>query len=536
MTNNDLSIKVTFDLTTGYIDIQDTTDYAGQGITPTDVDGFLKVEYNTGSGNLAAYNNLAGPTPDIVPPVYTNATPISYPVDSDGNVLPASYTVTYKIIVDDGVTEQEFVNTFSYEYNFTAPEICITGEVNCLTSTIKSTDVTEYDSPTNATQQSLSRTHTLYPPPTSGLSPTSNSLTVLTVSPVYTTTWTSEIVSDLVYLHDNGFYINLQLSGTKEIQVVCDTNLSKILCCINQIDKTYNNYLCKNPVKATNYAENVVIPTWRYLVLYLAAITAGNATKAASAYANILEYSQCEDCGCDDEVSLVTPVNGGGATQTYSVTSPDNSVEVVTVVVGSNTEFQLQVSATIQNIINNLGNAIDVVSGDSYITVTPSGSNPKTFTITYTGPTIHTQQLVQKQLAISLGGGIDYLDCIVTEINNVGPDVAPLPHTVFIGGTPFGNSSTDTPIITVSGFLAAGSAKAYIANASVMRFTKTLIPTTIMTPFKLETFWCEPNSTTGEIYFRFVDNTGLMVPSLADLIAMSSYETIYVSIDIIIEP
>lgn len=539
MTSNDLIIKSTFNLVTKTIDIEDITDYTALGVNNALAFGFLKIEYNVGSGNVVLYNNLGGVTPDIDLSVTTDATPILYPLDSNGNPLPAQYTITYNYINNDPLLDYDFTKTFTYTYEFTAPEICISGQVNCLTSTIKSTDLTDYNSVAYATLQLLSRTHTLYPPPTSGLPTTSNSLNVLTVSPVYTTTWTSEIVSEVTYLKNDGLYIFAELSGTKEIEVVCDVTLSKILCCLYQVDKNYNNYLCKNPVKATNYAETVVIPTWRYLVLYLAAITAGNATKAADAYAKVLEYSGCDDCDCTDDVTLVVPSSGGGgANQTYSVTSPDNSIDVVTVVVGSNTEFQIQVSPSITNIINNLGNAISVVSGDAYINVVASGSNPKVFTVTWSGPPPHEEQLIQKQFAITLLGGTPYLDLVVTEINNVGPDVAPLPHSVEIGNVPVGtNQSTDLAQIKVSGFLAAGAPKNYIAQANIIKRNTGGTPNNFsVSQCQAEVFWNDSPSVTGECYIRFINSTtGFPITNL-QLLGIQFSNELQVALNIIVEP
>lgn len=538
MTANDLNIKVTFDRTTGFIVVEDITDYIGLSIDPADVFGYLKITYNVGAGDVQIYNNLYGGTPDITSPTFINATDIAFPLDSSGNPLPASYTVLYQMWNDDPLLEYDFQKSFSYEYNFVDPEVCLSSSVNCATSVLTSTDVTNYDSPQYATRQSLSRTHTLYPPPTSGGFETSNSLASLSVSPIYTGTYTAEIISEVTYLQGDGLYITLELSGTKEIVVTCDTNLSKILCCIATIDETYNSYLCKDPVKAQNYADRVVIPVWRYLVLFLAATTAGNQNKAAAAYANILEYSGCEDCGCGDEITLVTP-SVGGATQTYSVTSPDNSVSVVTVVTGSNTEFQLQVSATIQNIINNLGNAISVVSGDSYITVVASGSNPRVFTVTWSGPVPHEEQLVQKQFIINPPeDDIDYMTMNTVEINNVGPDVATPPHNQYLGAAS-PNISTSPALIRVYDFLLPATNKKYIVQANIMRYNSGY-PTygNSMTEIKAEAFWADVSSSqVGDLYIRFIEtSTGAPVPDLEALSNYMSGHIMYVALEVIIEP
>lgn len=544
-----LAIKTTFNRITGFITIEDITDYLAQGVDVNSdtVEGFLKLEYNAGAGWVALYNNIGGVTPDITPPgSYVNAVDISIPLGTDDLPLPVAYRVSYNVVVTGGV-ETELTNEFEYEYTFEDPEICIDATVDCGSSTLTSEDITDYEVD-GTTIISISRAHKHYPPPTSGLSVTGPAnLVTLSSSPIATTTWTVEEITTLTYLQDDGLYITLELSGSKEVAVTCDTKLGKILCCINNIDRTYQSLLCKNPVKAQNYFDTTVGPIWHYMTLFLAASQGGNGTKAATYYAKILEYSDCDGCSCTDTVTLVTAENSGGnSNYTYVVDSPLGTVEVTQEVNGSVITFHLEVSASILNIINNIQNLVNVVGGTD-ITVVAAGTNPIVFTVSYTGNAVPTQQYVRKQLVIipgdgSLGANFLEIDKDL-EILTFGTEVKPVgDHNVFLGQTS-PNQSTDWALLGVSNFL-DNVAKNYIAFGEVMRKDDTAngVPSDLK-DIGIECFWFDPTSLTGNLIFRFyspVTGQPYTLQQLYDLFADTSIDPatggLYVGINIIIAP
>jgi len=516
-------IKTTFDRVNGLVVIEDITDYAAQGVNVNvdTVEGFLKAEVNTGSGWQVFYNNLSGATPDIDPPTnYINTTNINIPLI--GSLpLPANYRITYFVDVNAGADQG--TEEFEYEYKFKDPEICINDTVDCQCSKITSVDVTNYAVP-YATLVSTTRNHTLYPPPTSGISPLSANLVTLVYTPIYTGTWTSEVVATLTYLQDDGLYIEVELAGSREFVVSCDTTLSKIICCLTQIDKTYRNYLCKSQVKAENYAQTVVEPTWHYLTLFLAATTAGNQNKAAEAYQKILDYSGCEDCKCNDSPSLVTGCSGGGGNANVVVVeSQDNSIDVTQSVIGGTTTFNIEVSSALQTLINNIGNSVNVVGVAPYITVTSAGSNPKVFTVAYTGPTPHTNQIVEKQIVINppdpLSLNPNYMTLTVYEIANTGPNVAPTPHSYKLGFTT-PNTQADKALIYVADFLDGTASKRFIAQAQLnKRFNDSQVPanppqppdsalSTVENVF-VQVLHTSVQSSTGNVVLRLVDAQGV---------------------------
>lgn len=514
-------IKSTFNRITGKVVIQDITDYAGQGVdvNTVTVAGYLKLEYDSGAGWVAFYNNIGGGTPDITPPSnYINAVDIAIPLDSDGLPLAAKYRFTYVVSVTDGSGESITTDIFDYEYTIVDPEICISTTVNCAQSKNTSVDVTNYNL-VNVTIESLTKVHTLYPPPTSGLSDLVSSVTTLNYTPIANGTWTAEIIATVIYQQADGLFVTVELNGIKEFTVTCDTKLSKVLCCLNSLDKTYNSLLTSNPSKAQVFFDNTYQPTFRYVVLFLAAQSAGNATKAGIYYNNISEYSGCGDCSCNDDITIVPAENTGGNNQIYNVDSPTGTVSVVTQINGSTTTFHLEVSTSILNIINNIGNLVTVVSGDDYITVTPSGSAPKVFTVTYTGPIPHSNQQVQKRYKITPGDGAPgsaFLDLEVTEIINEGNDVSKPNVHANILGTTSPNANTDIAILRLSNFLTAN--KQYIASANLMRMSDTNFGEPLdMQDIEVEILWFDPASVTGYVVIRLYSNSTGQAFSLQEL-------------------
>lgn len=511
-----LSVKCTFNRVTGNIVIEDITDYASQGIdSGYTITGFIRMLAVNTQGTTVVYDNLGGSTPDITPPSsVTNAVTIPIPIDSvTGNILPATYQLTYQVNADNG-SEQDTGNlTVEYEYLIVDPLVCIQTTVNCSASTAMSKDVTDYDQQ-YATTVSLTRTHTLYPPPASGAAPISGNLQTMIYTPIYTTNWQAKVLTDITYLQTDNLYVVMQVSGIKDFQVVCDTNLSKVLCCLYQLDKTYTGYITRGQLGlAESFQKTTIQPTWGKLLLFLAAMSAGNETKAASAYAEMIAVSGCsEDCGCQSEVSIVQINNTGsnGSSVVYVVDSPDNSISVVQQVNGSTVTFHVQLSQALQQAIAN-ATQTQVASNTPYISVTPSGTNPIIYTIGWTGPTIPTTEFLFLRFILSYnpayGPGADYLILSYDVIGKNGPYIDSSGIIASIGiNTP--NLPTDSAIIRVQNFISVDSSSPpkYIADSNVMKwYGSTPPPSTWAKWVEAEVYHLDTASTGGDLYLRLYD-------------------------------
>lgn len=530
-----------FDRVLNKLVIADTTDYAAAGIdfeAGDTVAGYFKFEYDIGSGWQVAYNNIGGATPDTTPPTVVNFNGIDLPLDTDGKPLKATYRITYYIVIDTATEDYDNTTYFQYVYNFVDPKICLDTEVDCGSSQITSNDVTNYDVP-GTTTTSIARTHTWYPPPTSGLNPITGTTATLVYSPITNIgTWTAGLVSNIVYLQPDGLNVVLQLTGVKETVVACSTKLSKVLCCLTTIYNNYQTLLGENQSKANLFLNETLKPTWEAVVLFLAAQSVGNKNKMAFAYGEVLEASGCGDCSCKDDITIIQPESTGGTGFAYQVDSPLNTVAVTQSTNGNVITFHLEVSPSILTIINNIQNLVRVEGDGTYITVIPSGTGPVVYTVTYSGPAIHRQQLVQKQLILyrdSTSLDPNYMLLTVNEINNVGANVAALPHTVLLGlNNP--NGASDLAIVRIQNFLNNLATKKFIVNAMLNR-QHTIPVTSYMAAqtLKAEVFHVDGDSLLGLVQIRILD--ALSNPmTLSDLASMLGTDRLYLSVDIIIEP
>ena len=253
-----LNLQMTFNLVTELIGIVDNTDYLAQGVDPNTyaITGFLKIDCELSSSTFSVYDNLSGGAgPDInIANGTSNIIPIALPRDSEGNILRGNYTLTYRVVAIDGVTDLELTQSFSFNYLVETPIICIDTQVNCSLSSAQSRDITDYIQ-ADATITSLSRAHTLYPPPASGQPNLTANLDTIIYTPVYTTSWQAEVITDITYLQTDGLIVVMQLSGVKNFQVTCDTTLSKALCCLSQINANYESYQSRVVCKECHHAN-----------------------------------------------------------------------------------------------------------------------------------------------------------------------------------------------------------------------------------------------------------------------------------------
>jgi len=528
----------TFNRATGLISIQDTTDYAALGYiigTNSNMEGFLRVTYNTGAGEQVIYDNLAGTTADVsnnLGPTITFNANIPIPVVTDDEPIPATYTVTYLSKVYFGLLVDTGTAANSYDYSVVDPEVCLDTTVNCLTSSLQSEDATDYTI-AGATIDSIIRAHTLYPPPTSGLTQMGPlNLSTLVYTPISTSTWTAEVISTVTYTLDSGLVMIVQYEGVKEFLVQCDTNLNKIMCCLTGLEAQYEAMLCDNPVKAANFRKLRLDPTLQHLVLFLAAQQAGNATKMASEYAAMVAVSGCsEDCDCTNDVSIVQ-VNGGqnGATSSYAVDSPNTTIQVITQVIGNVTTFHLEVSPGLLGLINNLGVTTVSTLTPSWLTILQTGIAPNynyqiNFNPSALGDVIPE---VESRLEILVPAASPYATGVINSFTVNGGIWNPGgSHTLTIGqGSP--NVGADIALFRYQNFL-AGAAVDYNVETSYMNVGT--VPTDL-NDIEAHIYWFDPASTTGDFIIRLYNPTNGQPYTLTQLGSLIGSGTAYITVTI----
>lgn len=455
-----LAFQPTFNEATIKITGNDTTDYAGQGI-PLDgtytIGGYLMIQLSGPSGVTTVYNNLGGVTADVDPNVSLGTVNnIDLPLSTDGRALPGTYVFTYNVKVLSGLTVvADVTQNFTFTYDLDAVTASLSSIVNCQSSTVTSYDNTNYG--TYAT--TITRAHTLYPPPSSGLpNQTVSSSVNIYPNNIVTTTWTQGISTDVTYTLPDGLIVQRNIVGTREFQVVCDTGLSTVMCCLDKLKTRFDSLLTKNPTQAALFFEETFEPTCQAMLFYYSAVQSGDANLADKYYAQVLSTSGCDSsCGCDDGTpQQVYP--SGSAANNYAIDSPDNSISVTSDTAGSTVTFHLQVSAALQAAIGALHNTTVSTATPTYITINQTGTGPVDFSVDFNdAPVSDLVGVSVKQFVLdptATDGAGNYYVLATNNINQQGSGFQSTGSQTFALGQFTPNLSTDVALIKLNNVLA----------------------------------------------------------------------------------
>lgn len=291
--------------------LTDTTDYASESIALTDVEGLFKI---TAPDGTIAYENAGFASDDFTSPdvdvdVSTLFDTVNLPLDSENEVQLGNYLIEYKIEVIGVEQPGIYLKSFSVENCHVDPIVDVDFITDCFNSKLTSTDNTDYSTELVPSPTSIVRTHTAYPPPTSGLSDTVTPNKILVASPISTKTWTLEVSSVVRWDYPDGLCIINTLVGDIEAEVTCDVSICDIFCCI---DKLYNRYISKLGINSVlaNEIKAQLDTVSLLLVLFENALKCGHNDKAQIYYDTILKVSGCEPgCSCTDvDTVQVIPV------------------------------------------------------------------------------------------------------------------------------------------------------------------------------------------------------------------------------------
>ena len=528
-----LSITPTLNNVNSLIQVRDTTDYAGQGV-PLDgsyyLRGYLRVDVTSASGSQVVYDNIDGATPDIDPNVSDiNTSTINLPQDSAGNILNGTYTFTYLMnISNDSGTNYDVTLTVSYDYDMSLPEACLTVSINCQASLLMSFDETDYGSYVS----SLSRSHTLYPPPALNLPAITGSQAALQAGPnIYDNTWTQAISTTATYTFPDGLIAILLIEGSREFGVNCDIGLGKIFCCLDKLEKRYDRLTTQNPTKAAEMYEETVKPTQEAMLFYKSSLDCGDTSRAAYWYNQIIERSGCgEDCGCSaDGPQQIYPLNASA--NSFVVDSPDFSIQVVPEVTGSTTTYHIQVSSAIQALINNMFSTTVSTATPSDIQIVQSGTTPtRNYQINYIGSSASNLCFCSKQFMIDPAtvGVSPYLTFTQSDVLNVGSRINVVGSQAVVLGTSSPNASTDPAVFLIDGVL-VDPTQAAVITAEVMRTNDSVTYTNIAN-LKAEVF--HRDYTTGRIIVRLYNPLTGQPYTLSDL-TTGTFDKIYITFNVI---
>lgn len=374
-----ISFVTTFDLTPTNPEFSflDTTNWAGQGIATSDVNGCFKIVSPSG---VTIYDNtdFTDPNCDIwVSNALTSQQTIALPLNSDGTVEAGTYTITYTIYDSNLVAYSTQINTYTYEY--VAPEVCISQTVDCISPQFTSTDLTEYE--VEGITPTITRTHTIYYPNGSAGqgSPLAGIAATISTGVFYNGTETTVIESALEYVFSDGLIVLDEIDGSKDVKVNCEYVCS-IYCCVRALEQQ----LLSTPITTNKFEYAKLSDTFQTVMSFVGlaklAIECGKSDDVNCYLEKIQELTNCNsDCNCSgDEPSRVSGL--GGLINEVVVNSGGAPIVVTPVVVGNTTTYTITLSASFVSKVNALYNTV-VAAGTNIASVT---SATVSYTTTYT--------------------------------------------------------------------------------------------------------------------------------------------------------
>lgn len=255
----------------------------------------------------AGYNTDDFSSPDITAvTAFTNALTLS-----GTDILLGTYTLSIKTDVTGVVTTYPI----SITYCLTMPEVTASVSHLCSTSSITSTDTSDYNATCTIDGSELApnaytRTHTLaYPADILGGAPADVVSANATVSVVgiYTHNWRTTISTALSYLISASRYtgsldyvqVIATVHGGEDHWVACDSCMCTISTCLSKLTTRYYTALGSNPTEASRYGD-ILLALLGYLQVYTLHERCGNLTEVQADCARIKAVIELADCTCCD--------------------------------------------------------------------------------------------------------------------------------------------------------------------------------------------------------------------------------------------
>ena len=282
----------------------------------------------------------------------------------------------------DGAIQYSNQTTYSLTktttYADTIPAISIEVQTDCFCGSLTSIDTTNY-----GTATIISRTHTVKYPAALSIADIVSSNATVTVSPIYTKTWTTVITTELSIDLGNGNTITATITGSEETDVECDLTLCDISCCVLALNNRYLDARTENPPLADKYFKDLT-RVMQLIDMFQMFNSCDQHDEANSALAEIKRVGNCSDaCQCSgDEPSIVIPLCTSGGSSNINITA-GTGIVVTTSLVNGNYTYQIGISSSVMAIINSV-KPQNVVAGTGISVAESLVAGVQTWTITNT--------------------------------------------------------------------------------------------------------------------------------------------------------
>tara|TARA_Y100000401_G_C8321831_1_gene225770 strand:+ start:581 stop:2182 length:1602 start_codon:yes stop_codon:yes gene_type:complete len=401
-----LNVKITFDLDTDKLRVEDLTDYSS-GYTGN-IHGTVYILGPAGvihPGGTATVPDLTQLSSQYVPTTPLQASR-KFEITSP-TVLAGVYQVIYTVYDNAGSgTAQAITHDFTYAYSSPAPSLAMS--FNLGASLVTSTDSTDY---TLAGAQTLDpatpidRTHNIIAPPgavdalgTAIPNPAnSGSSASITYTGITTGTWTSTLSTLVTTIFGTGtstYYVSETITDGAAIGIVSDLGLCNVYCCLKALNMRYEEAKCKNKELAEDYKVKIEEVT-RLLTLMGQALDCGLTGDASQYLLDIKRISECgTECDCYDSenVPALIPITSSSSTTAFRVESASSRLNVSSSGSGTSADpviYSVDLGSSISGDISYIAGGIQSMASRIRTLQDAINSTSSTLSSTASSPEIH---------------------------------------------------------------------------------------------------------------------------------------------------
>lgn len=299
----------------------------------------------------------------------TNQTTINLSLGVDGAPMAGNYTIVYTVLDTNTGTYASSTSTFSFDFVPPIPSLGYT--IDCIAPQLIVSDTTNYI--VDGVTPTITRTHTLYYPPSLGLPAITGTATDFSTSNFYTPATFQHTLSSVCTWVFPTYSVTVTLESEQFIDVVCDAQLCDIYCCVATL---YNNWKANvgvDKILADKYLDQLT-QVAALMILIKQAIECGKNSAVAGYVSDILRIANCEPgCGCSS--SAPVPVTGlGTGTNTITTITAGNGVTITSTTTGNTTDYVVNISQSILNQIAAIQAVTVVGTVSNTVTEAPTGT------------------------------------------------------------------------------------------------------------------------------------------------------------------
>lgn len=307
--------------------INDITDYIGDlGFTGGDTAKILvKITSPVGT---PVYENTGFAAADYSAPDFeygvTTQIVKTFPTVSGSNtVIGGSYTIELKIQIEQGGDTYNAAKTIIFQVDTTLLRDGVLGSnysCNANPPSFTVQDKTPTGGSGTYVLESATRTITIIPPPLSGLSPGTGTGTSLTVTPLWTGTYSYKTEGLLTFGYGTD-KILVNYTASAENKVVCDDILCKMYCVLTTLRQDY--YDENNPAKKERILNRILLGQFEYFMAVRARLCGDTGAESDYISKFFSATGKSSDCNCCSDLGPAPVIPSCGCVNGEDGESPE---------------------------------------------------------------------------------------------------------------------------------------------------------------------------------------------------------------------